>query len=152
MKLAKMLMTMAAATFLWGCGEGMPEPVQPDTQPVQEGDTATSQRELVTGDPFIGYWTGGGWSMRVYETGYGYFKNSPEPGCWPNDTVGWYGITYQWTDPANGARTYWGQSAMSGCAPSYNYYNTEFVIHADGRTMEERVHSVSHYVIWRKII
>jgi hypothetical protein len=153
MKLAKMLMTMTAATFLWGCGEGMPEPVQPNTQPVQEGDVAKVQNELAAGDPFIGYWTAGaGWNIRVYETGYGYYRNSPDPTCWPNNALGWYGITYQFTDASNGARHYYGQTALSGCYPNYNYYSAEFIIHADGRTMEERAYSANHYVIWKKVI
>ncbi|HEX8698637.1 MAG TPA: hypothetical protein VF815_07365 [Myxococcaceae bacterium] len=140
MKLAKMLMMMTAVTFLWGCGEGMQEPVQqPGTEVVSEGDVAQVQGELAAGDPFIGLWTAYGWRVRMYATGIGLYKNSPDPVCNPNDTTGWRYVTYKWTHD-DGTREYWGQSNFGGCHPDYNFANAVYLVSADGRYMEERIY------------
>jgi hypothetical protein len=151
MKLTNTLMMMTAVTFLWGCGEGMQAPTEPQVAEAQKEDTGQVESTLAASDPLVGYWTAGGWNVRLYSTGTGYWKNSPDPVCWPNDTVAWNFVNYQWTDP-DGTRHYYGQSSLGGCWPSYQYYNTEYILLPDGRTMQEQAPQVGHFVIWKKVI
>lgn len=157
MKLANTLMTMTAVTFLWGCGEGMQAPVQP-TEPqvaeAQKEDTGQVESTLASNDPLVGLWTTGGWYIRLYSTGTGYFQRSQDPACWPDGSVGWNFLNYQWTDP-DGTRHYYGQSALGGCYPGYQYYNTEYILLPDGRTMQEQAPLAGpngHFAIWKKVI
>ncbi len=112
-----------------------------ETPVTQEGETGTVQSELELTDPFVGLWTSQGWNVRMYSTGSGFYKNSLDPACNPNDTAGWRNVTYQRTNP-DGVRVYCGETMIGGCYPNYTYVQAEFLISQNGRTMEERVYSL----------
>ncbi|WP_309895086.1 hypothetical protein [Archangium sp.] len=134
----KNVMMLSVVAVLWGCG-GAPE--QQDTVKAVDGQSAgQSEQGLASTDPLIGTWVNSsGYAVTVYAQNFGKLVATPDSTCWPVGRVLWDYLQFRQTN-ADGTRTYWGQGLWSPC-PGWNsgsFYNTEWIVSGDGKTVSMR--------------